>query len=71
MAAPYLPPQVRQQLIEEHRALAEAGYPRDAVLRHAEWEEAVFEQYCPQEVCDQVVIDHAEYEDGSLKRRGG
>lgn len=69
MAGPYLPHRLRKKLHEEHARLQNAGFPRDQLLKHSQWEEAIFRQYCPQEVCDQVLIDHDEWEAGRLVSR--
>lgn len=66
---PYLPAAVLQKLIAEHRRLENAGFPDSQMLQHSKWEEAMFRRYCPPEICDQVLVDHEEYEVGNLRSR--
>lgn len=68
-AAPYLPPSVLAQLKREHNRLVARGLNPADLRAHSQWEERIFQRYCPQEVCDQVLVDHQEWEAGRLWSR--
>jgi len=60
-AAPFLPVSLRKRLLGEHRRLVEAGFPKAAVLEHAEREMAWFRRHCPPHICAKIEEDHRKY----------
>lgn len=68
-AARFLPTSLQRRLRHEHRELAAAGFPPDALKAHTIWEEAAFRRYCPGGMAHQIAVDHAAGESGQLRSR--
>lgn len=60
-ALPHLPPSLQRRLVVEHNQLRAQGFPRDAVLLHAEMEMGWFRRYCPAWVVEKIVQDHVRF----------
>ncbi len=69
LAFPYIPPEAREILRQQHRWLVTNGFPHDVLEAHAEYEMQWFRPFCPPEIVAQIDADHAEYGEGRLHSR--
>ncbi len=69
-AAPYLPPHILAMLKQEHQRIIAGGFQQSDLAAHSRWEEQIFQQYCPTQMCQQVLADHSAWEHGRLHSRG-
>ena len=70
MVRPYVPASVLTWLQREHEKLERKGFPKKEVLAHSIAEELLFRKHnVPEEVMDQILVDHEEYESGRLLSR--
>ena len=63
LVLPYLSEERKRWLLREHAALRDAGYPRDAVEKHADAEMPVFAAAgVPRWIIERIELDHATIE---------
>jgi len=65
-ASPFLPAELRDELLKRHYELKVAGYPREMMLEHSRWEEPIFRRYCPPGLCEELEGDHHVYEEEGM-----
>jgi len=61
-----LPADLADELRREHRILAKLGYPKEAVLNHAEREMLCFRWYCDPDIVAFAQRDHALFDEGVM-----